>query len=243
MNNRRNFIGSVTLNPDNTQQLLAQVQRQQAVLQTRLDQEQHNLNLLAKRLWAQQEAEKAKLSRELHDGVGQLLTGLTRRLQGISTAQPEFTELAELAEMALADVRQLSRLMSPTILDDLGLVPALKWLCRSLFEHEACLYTCQFDCTLQLPKDISILIFRIAQEALVNIIKHAQATQTQVLLSSHHQTIRLDIIDNGLGFEHKGVEKGIGLNSMKDRALAFNADLTIYSKTDKGSRITLTVAI
>jgi two-component system NarL family sensor kinase len=231
------------LNPDNTQHLLAQVQRQQALLHGRLDNEQNNLNQLAKRLWAQQESEKAKLSRELHDGVGQLLTGLTRRLQGLSAAQPELHELAQLAEMALSDVRQLSRLMSPTILEDLGLVPALKWLCRSLFEHEDCHYECQFDCTLVLPKDISILIFRIAQEALVNTIKHAQASNVRILLSSHHQTIRLDIIDNGLGFEHKEVEKGIGLNSMQDRAQAFNADLVIYSKADKGSRITLTVAI
>jgi two-component system NarL family sensor kinase len=228
---------------DHNQHLLAEVLRQQALLQTRLDDEQYNLNLLAKRLWAQQESEKAKLSRELHDGVGQLLTGLTRRLQSLSSNQPELQELAHLSQMALSDVRQLSRLMSPTILDDLGLVPAIKWLCRNLFEHENCQYECQFDCTLELPKDISILIFRIAQEALVNIIKHAQASKTRILLSSHHQTIRLDIIDNGLGFEHEKVEKGVGLKSMQDRAQAFNAKLTIYTKANKGSRITLTVAI
>lgn len=229
--------------PDNTLPLLVKIQRQQALLQERLDNEQHNLNLLAKRLWAQQESEKAKLSRELHDGVGQLLTGLTRRLQGLSSNQPELSELAQLAEMALSDVRQLSRLMSPTILDDLGLVPALKWLCRNLFEHETCHYECQFDCTLALPKDISILIFRIAQEALVNSVKHAHASNIKILLSSHHQTVRLDIIDNGLGFVHHEVENGIGLNSMQDRAQAFNADLVIYSAADKGARITLTVAI
>jgi two-component system NarL family sensor kinase len=231
------------LDPEHDRRLLAEVKRQQAVLQERLDSEQYNLNQLAKRLWAQQESEKAKLSRELHDGVGQLLTGLTRQLQSISLNQPEFQELAQLSQMALSDVRQLSRLMSPTILDDLGLVPAIKWLCRNLFEHEDCHYECQFDCALELPKDISILVFRIAQEALVNVIKHAQASNTKLLLSSHHQTIRLDIIDNGLGFEHKEVEKGIGLNSMQDRAQAFDAQLTIYTKANKGSRITLTVAI
>ncbi|GAA0853346.1 sensor histidine kinase [Aliiglaciecola litoralis] len=224
-------------------ELLAEIQRQQALLQARLNEEQHNLNMLAKRLWAQQESEKAKLSRELHDGVGQLLTGLTRRLQTLSSTQPELYDLAQLAEMALSDVRQLSRLMSPTILDDLGLVPAIKWLCRSLFEHESCKYECEFDCPLPIPQDISILIFRIVQEALVNIIKHADASQAKIMLSCHHQTIRLDIIDNGVGFEHKGIEKGIGLNSMKDRAQAFNADLIIYSKIDKGSRVTLTVQI
>ncbi|MFT4938877.1 MAG: two-component system NarL family sensor kinase [Paraglaciecola sp.] len=231
------------MNDDKSKSLLAEIQRQQALLQSRLDAEQHTLSQLAKRLWAQQESEKASLSRELHDGVGQLLTGLTRRLQTLSADQPELQELVQLAEMALADVRQLSRLMSPTILDDLGLVPAIKWLCRSLFEHENTQYECQFDCTIALPKDISILIFRILQEALVNIIKHAQASQTKVLLSSHHQTVRLDIIDNGCGFEHNSIEQGIGLNSMQDRARAFSADFTINSKQNKGTRITLTVAV
>jgi two-component system NarL family sensor kinase len=223
--------------------LLDEIQRQQAYLQLRLDEEQATLGQLAKRLWAQQESEKARLSRELHDGVGQLLTGLTRRLQSLSAEQPDLEELTQLAEMALADVRQLSRLMSPTILDDLGLVPAIKWLCRSLFEYENIDYECQFDCKIVLPKDISILIFRIVQEALVNIIKHADASETKVLLSTHHQTVRLDIIDNGCGFEHNCIEQGIGLNSMQDRARAFSADLTISSKQDKGTRITLTVAV
>lgn len=228
---------------DHSAKLLAEIQSQQTRLKARLDEEQDRLNQLAKRLWAQQESEKAKLSRELHDGVGQLLTGLTRRLQSLSNEQPEFQDLAQLAEMALADVRQLSRLMSPTILDDLGLVPAIKWLTRSLFTQEECQCECEFNFAAELSSDTSILIFRIVQEALVNIIKHAQATQAKVILSSHHQTIRLDIIDNGVGFEDISVEKGIGLNSMQDRAQAFNADLVIHSKVDKGTRITLTVAI
>ena len=228
---------------DKKQIQITEILRQQALLQQRLDEEQFTLSQLAKRLWAQQESEKARLSRELHDGVGQLLTGLTRRLKTLSDTQPELQELTQISEMALADVRQLSRLMSPTILDDLGLLPAIKWLCRSLFEHEEIEYDCQFDCAIDLPKDISILIFRIVQEALVNIIKHAQASKTKVLLSAHHQTVRLDIIDNGRGFEHNCIEHGIGLNSMQDRARAFGAELSIDSKQDKGTRITLTVAV
>lgn len=231
------------MSSEHSAQLLSEIQSQQTRLKARLDEEQHRLNQLAKRLWAQQESEKAKLSRELHDGVGQLLTGLTRRLQSLSNEQPEFQDLAQLAEMALADVRQLSRLMSPTILDDLGLVPAIKWLTRSLFIQEKCQCECEFNFSADLSSDTSILIFRIVQEALVNIIKHAHATQTKVILSSHHHTIRLDIIDNGVGFEHISVEKGIGLNSMQDRAQAFNADFQVHSKAGKGTRITLTVGI
>ena len=100
---------------------LEDIRALQDALKQRLDDDQAVLQQLAKRLWAQQESEKAKLSRELHDGIGQLLTGLTRRLQALSKESPELETLHGISEMALHDVRQLSRLMSPTILDDLGL--------------------------------------------------------------------------------------------------------------------------
>ncbi|MFA3793149.1 sensor histidine kinase [Aliiglaciecola sp. SL4] len=223
--------------------LLNKIQQQQQLLQNQLNNEQQSLSQLAKRLWAQQESEKARLSRELHDGVGQLLTGLTRRLQGLSQQYPELLELIEISELALSDVRQLSRLMSPTILDDLGLIPAIKWLSRSLFEHE------NIDIELQLPekvtasKDVNILIYRIIQESFVNTIKHAEANQVTLHISCHHKILRLDIVDNGHGFEHNSIIQGLGLNSMQDRARAFNAELSVNSGLNKGTRISLTVAI
>ncbi|GAC16142.1 sensor histidine kinase [Aliiglaciecola lipolytica] len=229
------------MSDDKLAKLLAQIQQQQAQLQNRLDTEQQSLSQLAKRLWAQQESEKARLSRELHDGVGQLLTGLTRRLQGLSKQYSELDELVELSELALADVRQLSRLMSPTILDDLGLVPALKWLSRSLFSHEDIEVELQLDNDVTANHEINILVYRIVQESFVNIVKHANATKVMLLLSSHHQTLRLDVVDNGDGFDNNCITQGIGLNSMQDRARAFDAELTIKSTPNKGTRITLTV--
>jgi two-component system, NarL family, sensor kinase len=230
------------IKPDQAQ-LLQEIQRQQEILRTRLDAEQEALTHLAKRLWAQQESEKAKLSRELHDGVGQLLTGLTRRLRGFSGNYPELSELAELAELALADVRQLSRLMSPTILEDLGLQPALKWLCRSLFEHENIHCQCDLDITSDVPDDVAILVFRIAQETLVNAIKHSQAEVVTLSLTQHHRTLRMDVLDNGNGYDKNNIEPGIGLASMQDRAAAFDAHLTIQSRPGQGTHITMTVAI
>ncbi|XOV80373.1 MAG: sensor histidine kinase [Aestuariibacter sp.] len=225
------------------EQLLLEIQRQQEVLRARLDAEQAALTQLAKRLWAQQESEKAKLSRELHDGVGQLLTGLTRRLRGFSGNHPELSELAELAELALADVRQLSRLMSPTILEDLGLQPALKWLCRSLFEHEDIHCQCDINMQSDVPNDVAILLFRIAQEALVNAIKHSAAEHVTLSLNQHHHTLRMDILDNGNGYDKNTIKPGVGLASMKDRAAAFDANFIIHSKPGQGTHITMTVAI
>jgi len=215
----------------------------QASLQERLDADQEVLQQLAKRLWAQQESEKAKLSRELHDGIGQLLTGLTRRLQSLSASSPELEALHAIAEMALNDVRQLSRLMSPTILDDLGLKPALNWLCRNLLSDENIEYHTDIMLPSDLPKDISILLFRIAQETLVNAIKHSEADKITLSISYHHHVIRLDILDNGVGFDSKSIEPGIGLSSIRDRAEAFNATLEIDSAVGQGTRTTVTVPV
>jgi two-component system NarL family sensor kinase len=231
------------LNDTNLPELISQIKKQQSLLKGQLDIEQKSLSELAKRLWAQQESEKAQLSRDLHDGVGQLLTGLTRRLEGLAKDQPNLAELVHISQLALADVRQLSRLMSPTILDDLGLESALKWLCRSLFENENISLTQRINLNITPSKELGILVFRIAQESLVNMLKYANAQEAQVFLSSHHNTIRLDIIDDGIGFDKQTVENGIGLRSMQDRARAFDASLDIISTINKGTRITLTVGV
>ncbi|QPG06043.1 sensor histidine kinase [Salinimonas marina] len=215
----------------------------QATLKQRLDSEQEQLTGLAKRLWAQQEAEKSRLSRELHDGVGQLLTGLTRRLHDLSAQQPELTALHSIAEMALADVRQLSRLMSPTILDDLGLQPALKWLCRSLLEHEQIDYHCQLDVNVEINKEISVLLFRIAQETLVNTVKHAQASKVELKLMTHHNVIRMELRDDGCGFDRAQIEPGVGLISIADRAKAFNATLSLESALHQGTSTIISVPL
>lgn len=218
---------------------LDEIVKQQGLLRRRLDEEEQALTSLAKRLWAQQESEKARLSRELHDGVGQLLTGLTRRLTRMAENAPELTELSEIAELALRDVRQLSRIMSPTMLDDLGLKPALKWLCRTLFEHEDANIEIDLQADVSIPKDISILLFRIAQEALVNCIKHSDASQVTLSLLAHHNVIRLDVADNGKGFDASSVDAGIGLSSITDRAKAFDAEYHLNTAPGKGTRITI----
>lgn len=212
-------------------------------LKTRLDEEQDTFAGLAKRLWAQQEAEKARLSRDLHDGVGQLLTGLTRRLQAVSEQDPELAELHQLAEMALADVRQMSRLMSPTILDDLGLKPALKWLCRSLLAAEPLEYQCDIHLPENLDRQVSVVLFRIAQESLVNAVKHARASRIDVSVLTHHNVVRMQISDNGCGFEQAKIEPGVGLMSLADRAKAFAATVQIDTAPDQGTRVIVSVPL
>lgn len=228
---------------DRTTLLIEKIKDQQRLLKHQLETEQSQLSELAKRMWAQQEAEKAKLSRELHDGVGQILTGLTRKLQQLTSTMPEHADLLDLSEMALADIRSLSRLMSPSILEDLGLDAAISWLCRSMFEQETLEYECDININETLDPDLNILIFRITQEALTNIAKHAEASHVKLYLSCHHKTLRLDIIDDGKGFEIENTAKGIGLTSLQDRAMAFSAELVLQSHINKGTHISMVIPI
>lgn len=220
---------------------LARIKAMQDELKQRLDEEQLSLSTLAQRLWAQQESEKARISRELHDGVGQLLTGLARRLSSLDQDDPTIKDCTELADMALADVRQLSRLMSPTILHDLGLKPAINWLCRSLLTGTEITYDCEIALAHPVQSDISILIYRISQEALVNIVKHSKATNVTLSLYSALNVVRLDIVDNGIGFDINETEKGVGLNSMSDRAKAYLSKFEITSKPGEGTRLSLAI--
>lgn len=219
------------------------MQRSQSELRELLRTEQKNLLSLAQRLWTQQEAERARLSQELHDGLGQLLTALSRRLQVAANEFPLDPELAELAAQALADVRQLSRLMRPRILDDLGLAAALQWLLRTLVEPEGINCTVSIELEQEPASDTAILVFRIAQEALTNMVRHAEAERASLYLSTVGATLRLDIIDDGCGFALAQIEQGMGIASMQDRAAAFNAELAIHSRPGGGCHISLLVPL
>lgn len=219
------------------------LKRNQQELRQLLLEEQDTLRDLAQRLWSQQEAERARFSQELHDGVGQLLTALTRRLEQSSDEFSEAEALSELAAQALADVRQLSRLMRPRILDDLGLSAALQWLVRSLCESEPLQVDLQIDIEEEPPNHLAILVFRIAQEALTNAVRHAQASHISVYASRVGDTLRLDVIDDGHGFELNAVTPGVGLASMRDRAAAFAAELNINSRPGGGCHLSLLVLL
>ncbi|MDF2178159.1 sensor histidine kinase [Aliiglaciecola sp. CAU 1673] len=216
--------------------------QQQAQLKALLLQEQTELKRLGRRLWTQQEAERAALARELHDGVGQLLTGLTRQLTEQSAGQPALQPLAELASQALADVRQLSRLMRPAILDDLGLEAAIRWLCRTLFTHADTQCNLSFSALDKVPEESAILVFRIAQEALTNCLKHANASQVDLYLGQGEGVLRMDIVDNGCGFDPATVQ-GLGLVNMNDRAKAFDAKWQVASRPGRGCHLSLVVKL
>jgi signal transduction histidine kinase len=138
------------------------------------------------------------------------------------------------------DVHALSRQLHPSILDDLGLVDALRSECASFSQREgiAVRYTPQ-DIPAGIPKEVALCLYRIAQEALRNIAKHSRAREASVSLAATDDCILLSIEDTGIGFSanHTRGELGLGLDSMEERARLIGAELAIRSEAGRGTAV------
>jgi two-component system NarL family sensor kinase len=210
---------------------------------------------LAKSVWHVQEEERRRLARDLHDGIGQTLTALANQLQrlyddadavqntGLGT---RLADALEITRGALHDTRELSRLLRPTLLDDLGLEAALRWLARTLSERAG--LAIEVHSTLgerRLPADFETLVFRITQEALTNVIRHSGARVAQILLTCSAASLKLQVRDDGRGFEPDAIatpEKGsvsAGVRGMRDRAELFSGTFEISSAPGEGTCVQL----
>ncbi|OGK97338.1 MAG: hypothetical protein A3E31_17190 [Candidatus Rokubacteria bacterium RIFCSPHIGHO2_12_FULL_73_22] len=197
-----------------------------------------------------QEEERRRIARELHDGTGQSLTSLTLGLAAIiesrdlDAVHERAAELRVLAVRTLDEVHSLARGLRPSILDDLGLVPALE---RHLKEYEASrglavdLHARGLD--QRLPGSVEIAVYRIVQEALTNIAKHADASAVSVLLERRDDSVRIIVEDDGRGFDAHAVlvsrdaDRRLGLHGMHERALLLGGSLTIESAPGRGTSV------
>lgn len=207
---------------------------------------QQDFSHLARSTWRVQEDERRHLAQELHDHLGQMLTALVFSLE---RSPSDSDRCMELARKALEDTRELSRILRPQVLDDLGLGAALEWLGRRAGESAGIDVPVTVD---GLPDerhdpDLESLLFRIAQEALNNVIKHAHASYAGVSLKRSGNRLELRIRDDGVGFEPDRVaedeDRGIGLTGMIDRVRLFGGDLAISSAPGRGTAITVTVRL
>lgn len=197
-----------------------------------------------------QEEERRRIARELHDETGQSLTSLTLGLSMIAEshdlarAQSNAAELRALAASTLEEVHHLARGLRPSVLDDLGLLPALE---RHVKEYEA---MCGVSVDLhvagldhRLPASIEIAVYRIVQEALTNTAKHAGASVVSVLLERRDGAIHLIVEDDGCGFDAQEVlasgdaDRRLGLHGMRERALLLGGSLTIESTPGRGATV------
>lgn len=223
------------------------------LLLDRLEASEREFRRLGRSVLRVQEDERRRLARDLHDGLGQNLTALKHRLAQIGDALPaELKALRASVDGAVAlcaetldDTRQLSRLLRPPILDDLGLEPALRWLARSVGEAAGIAITVEVEPLPTLDDALQTLLFRVAQEALNNIVKHAGARSVLVHLVERGGRMQLQIVDDGGGFDPASarIAGGIGLGSIRERLQLFNGQLELHSAAGHGTRLRAVVPL
>ena len=217
-------------------------------------QETERLRSYAREVMRAQEEERKRLARELHDTAAQELVRLSRGLGGMAEASgpgevaDRLTGLRALVGSTLQSVRELSRGLRPTILDDLGLVPALEWLTTELAASVG--IRADFGSSgpqRRLAPDTELALFRIAQEALRNVERHAGATTVRVAITFGEEEVRLEVADDGRGFTPEVPSEGfarsgrLGILGMQERATLIGARLTISSRPGEGTRVVVSL--
>jgi two-component system NarL family sensor kinase len=198
------------------------------------------------------EAERRRVARELHDGVNQLLASVRFRIQSIEeriAGQNEgliqaAVKARELVERAIQEVRRISRNLRPSELDDLGLLPALRSLCEDLRMRSGIATTLAVSLlTKRLSADVQLALYRIVQEALSNVERHAQATQVGLNIRRDGAALELRIRDDGNGFRvvrrraARSNGHGFGLMNMRERAALLGGSLDVVSRPGAGTEI------
>lgn len=219
---------------------------------------ERELHFLSSQLLNAQEKERRRLSIELHDELGQSLMVLKLKLRSIREGLPtdqarlkaECDDVIGYINEVTENVRRLSRDLSPSILEDLGLSAAIRWLVDAFTKHS------NIGCSLDMmemenlfSQEGQITIYRIIQECLTNIAKHAQATLVSIVIRKQDGRVFFNVEDNGKGFNIREAfsqdpgKKGLGLAAMYERTRMLGGSLDIWSKEGEGTRITFTVPL
>jgi PAS domain S-box-containing protein len=221
---------------------ITEQKRAEAALQEYAD----RLQALSRRLLEVQEAERRYLARELHDEVGQVLTGLQLSLQTVrgflpDEARQSVEETQGLLKELAGRVRDLSLRLRPTMLDDLGLLPALLWhLDRLAIQGGVHVIVQQSGLERRFPPEVETAAYRIVQEALTNIDRHAGVHDATLRLWCDQKSLHIEVKDAGKGFEPERVRaegKSSGLSGMNERAVLLGGRLEVESRPNAGTRI------
>jgi len=193
-----------------------------------------------------QEQERARVARDLHDEVNQSLTGLLLRLEAVREEappelEPEIARTKALANQAMGELLSLARQLRPTALDDLGLVAAIDGQVEQLAHAGlAAELNAEGDFS-DLDDDVQLVVYRVAQEALTNASRHAEASRIDVSLRRSARGVELTVADDGGGFAFEQSEGGLGIAGMRERALLVGGELTIESRPGQGTTVRLSV--
>jgi signal transduction histidine kinase len=198
-----------------------------------------------------QELERTRLARELHDETGQALTSILLGLKSLEErvdtveGRAAVAEMRELVVSTLQDVRRLAVELRPSALDDFGLVSALERLRDSVTEKSGIEVDVQSQLRLErLPQAIETALFRIVQEALTNVVKHAMASRVTVLLTQKGNAVRLIVQDDGRGFDTRDVrDGGLGLIGMRERVSLLGGRMSVESTRGAGTMLSAEVPL
>jgi PAS domain S-box-containing protein len=213
------------------------------------------LKCLGRRLIAAQEEERKRIARELHDDLNQRMAVLTIELEQVaqtlektSSLRKSLQKLGLEAQEMSTDIHRLSYRLHPSKLDHLGLAAAIKGLCDELPLTQIGkprVHFHQSGLPADLPKDVTLCLFRIAQEGLRNCVKHSGAELAKVVLTKTEHAIRLTVSDNGCGFDTRSavMEKGLGFISMQERLRLVGGEINISSQARRGARIDVVIPL
>jgi signal transduction histidine kinase len=200
-----------------------------------------------------QDEERSRIARELHDSTAQSLTAivLQHRAAARDARTPEIaarlSEVKEMAGLALEEVRTLSHRVHPRVLDDLGLVPAVRWLARQARDSSDVDITVDaLGNTEQIPAQVASVLYRVAQEALTNAVRHAAPTSVAIIVRADAGTATLELSDDGRGFDIAEAEArrpGMGLFSMRERVSLVDGELDLTSAPGSGTRVVARVPL
>jgi len=227
---------------------------EQVMAEQKLRKSEEQLRSLAAHLQSAREEERTSIAREIHDELGQALTGLKMDLSWIAKKIPEdqtqildkLNAMKELTGTTLQTVQRISTELRPGLLDDLGLVAAIEWQTEEFQKRTG------MHCTLAVdPEDIAVAerrstgLFRIFQETLTNVARHAQATRVQVSLKEKQGVLKLRVRDNGKGITKEQISdpKSFGIIGIKERAHLWGGEVTIKGKPEKGTAVVVKMPI
>ncbi len=222
--------------------------------ETALRESEERCRYLSSQLLVAQEAERRRIAGDIHDTIGHGLVNmkhliepwLTRiRKEGPETEVKRLEVFTSILDKTTAEVKRMQQNLRPSLLEDLGLLVTIGWLCREFGEaHPGIRVDQNIDIEeKEVPVSLKVVIFRILQEALNNVAKHGKATFVRLSLNKASKEIELTLSDNGQGFDVKKARHGLGLASMRERAELSNGVFSIESVKEKGTALRVTWAL
>lgn len=214
---------------------------------------QDQLRRLSAGIMASQEKERSAIARELHDELGQVLTALRmdsvwmqeRLKQTDAKASQRALTMCQLIDKNIEDVRGMAFRLRPGVLDDLGLVDALDWYTTDFERRTEISCVFEYDKIPPLSETVATAAYRITQEAMTNVVRHANANRIEVVLNARNGTLTLAVVDDGCGFNPHDLSdsEGLGVAGMRERASLVGGTLAVDSQTDKGTRVLFSVPV